>query len=651
MTDAYKTCVAILNLALIQFWRQSLPENESILTLLNQQAHSVDIAQPVELTALKKTYKDCWPPLGDRAFESFIRQHKLSFSDAILLCLLCEMENNHIICMTVHELQSPTLVNRPQVHLVQAILEMLFPNQVFPPIYFQNHLLTEHKCIHLEGNAPLPIQTLRVDSHLATAFLSNRKAVSSIENKSRTTLAKTTLAQIPALVTLLKNHTAQHLIIRGQVHSGRHTLASLIAEKLNKTPYFLTHAEYEQNPQQVSVCDLTNQLPIVELILKPGENKRINLPRHSSTMIFVLTQDGTLNLDNTYECFLSLPTAQERKALWLKHLGNSELSESAACQAILSGPVIKQLAQHAMQLAETERAPIALKHITQARQTWGREQLKMLAQPDTRAIVRDAIVLPPLVDTELQRLLHRTLHRETLWDQLGITLKNTQTPGVRALFIGESGTGKTLAASYIATQLCAPLYRVDLSAVMNKYIGESEKNLSKVLDMAAANDVVLLFDEADSLFGKRSEGKDTGERFANMLTHFLLTRLENHPGIVILTTNNRERIDKAFSRRLDFIIEFPTPNFNERINLWQSHLGAHSLNNSAFQILASHCDFTGGQLRNVVLTAASHAQQSTINVHHLLVGLEAEYRKLGREIPHKLRMLTEAVSTEEESPQ
>jgi hypothetical protein len=649
MTNAYRNCAAILNLALIKFWRQSLPENESLLTLLSQEAYSLDVEQPVELGILKGHVERNWPPSGHGAFESFIRQHQLTFSDAILLCLLCEMENNHIICMAIHELQSPTLVNRPQVHLVQAILEMLFPNQAFPPIYFQNHLLTKHKCIHLEGNAPLPIQTLRVDAQFVTAFLSNRKNVSNVGCEPNSTLAKTTLAQVPALVTLLKNDTARHLIIRGQVHSGRHSLASLITEGLNKTPYFLSHSDYEKNPQQVSVCHLTNQLPVIELTLKPGENKHINLPKQSSTLIFILTQEGTLNLGNTYECFLALPTAQERKNLWHAHLGSTELSESAACQAILSGPVIKQLALYAKQLAETECSAITPKHITLARQIWGREQLKMLAQPDTRSISRDAIVLPPLVDTELQRLLHRTLHRETLWDQLGITLKNTQTPGVRALFIGESGTGKTLAASYIATQLCAPLYRVDLSAVMNKYIGESEKNLSKVLDMAAANDVVLLFDEADSLFGRRSEGKDTGERFANMLTHFLLTRLENHPGIVILTTNNRERIDKAFSRRLDFIIEFPTPNFNERVDLWQSHLGEHSLSNAAFQILASHCDFTGGQLRNVVLTAASHAQKSTITTHHLLVGLEAEYRKLGRELPHKLKMLTEAAPSEEES--
>jgi SpoVK/Ycf46/Vps4 family AAA+-type ATPase len=262
-----------------------------------------------------------------------------------------------------------------------------------------------------------------------------------------------------------------------------------------------------------------------------------------------------------------------------------------------------------------------------------------LAEPVAREVTADAIILNPMVSEELDRFVLRARQRETLWDGLGATLKQTRNPGVRALFVGDSGTGKTLAASYVATLLGAPLYRVDLAAVMNKYIGESEKNLSLLLDQAAASDVVLLFDEADALFGRRTEGKETGERFANMLTHFLLTRIENHPGIVVLTSNNRERIDEAFNRRLDLIIEFPPPGFEERRRLWESHLGDRGPGDAVYRFLASGCDFSGGQLRNVVLTAVSLAGSGPVSGAHLLAGLAAEYRKIGRDLPAKLTQL------------
>jgi SpoVK/Ycf46/Vps4 family AAA+-type ATPase len=180
---------------------------------------------------------------------------------------------------------------------------------------------------------------------------------------------------------------------------------------------------------------------------------------------------------------------------------------------------------------------------------------------------------------------------------------------------------------------------VDLAAVMNKYIGESEKNLAALLDQAAASDVVLLFDEADSLFGRRSEGRETGERYANMLTNFLLTRIENHPGIVILTTNSRERIDNAFTRRLDVIVQFPLPGYEERLRLWQSHLGGRGPGEEVYRHLASYCDLVGGQIRNVVLAAATRADGRAIATADLLQGLQTEYRKLGRSLPPKLAQL------------
>src|SRR5207302_11471594 len=141
-------------------------------------------------------------------------------------------------------------------------------------------------------------------------------------------------------------------------------------------------------------------------------------------------------------------------------------------------------------------------------------------------------------------------------------------PGVRALFLGPSGTGKTLAAGWLATQLGLPLFRVDLASITSKYIGETEKNLSQLLARAEHAEVVLLFDEADSLFGKRTDVKDSNDRFANAQTNYLLQRIETFDGIALLTSNSRSRFDAAFSRRLDLIIEFPMPGPEERRAAW-----------------------------------------------------------------------------------
>ena len=163
--------------------------------------------------------------------------------------------------------------------------------------------------------------------------------------------------------------------------------------------------------------------------------------------------------------------------------------------------------------------------------------------------------------------------RDELVAGLGVSATTRYRPGVRALFTGPSGTGKTLAAGWIATRLGLPLYRVDLASVTSKYIGETEKNLAQLLARAEQAEVILFFDEADSLFGKRTDITDSNDRFANAQTNYLLQRIENYDGIVLLTSNSQARFDTAFARRIDFVIEFSQPAPEERRAIWLSHLG------------------------------------------------------------------------------
>jgi SpoVK/Ycf46/Vps4 family AAA+-type ATPase len=245
----------------------------------------------------------------------------------------------------------------------------------------------------------------------------------------------------------------------------------------------------------------------------------------------------------------------------------------------------------------------------------------------------EALVMPPELQSALAALRQRCQRREGLADALGPSARTRYHPGVRSLFVGPSGTGKTLAAAWLASRLGLPLYRVDLASVASKYIGETEKNLAQLFARAEHAEVVLLFDEADALFGKRTDVKDANDRFANQQTNYLLQRIESFDGIAVLTSNSRARFDAAFTRRLDSIIEFPMPGPQERRALWLAHLGCHHrLDDAQVNRVAAACDLAGGHIRNATLAAAS-ADTGPVVYTQLRAAIEGEYRKLGRHAP------------------
>jgi SpoVK/Ycf46/Vps4 family AAA+-type ATPase len=268
-------------------------------------------------------------------------------------------------------------------------------------------------------------------------------------------------------------------------------------------------------------------------------------------------------------------------------------------------------------------------------------QFTDIAQPVNWHLSQDAFISSQDIERQLNVLIKRCTVREKLGTGLGKALQTTLNTGVTALFYGASGAGKTLAASIVASQLATPLYRIDLAGLMNKYIGETEKNLSKALDQAAESDVILLLDEADALFGKRNDGSNSGDRFANMLTNYLLTRIETHPGVVILTSNAKERIDSAFTRRLDVMVEFRLPNAKQRYQLWCHHFGSRIPSHSFCQFLGDYCELSGGFIRNIVLNAAAidaGIKGDAIDECVVLECVIDEYLKLGRALPSEIAL-------------
>lgn len=249
----------------------------------------------------------------------------------------------------------------------------------------------------------------------------------------------------------------------------------------------------------------------------------------------------------------------------------------------------------------------------------------------------DDIVLSPDRRELMQSIVERTRHSRQVYEDWGF--QATPSSGVVALFAGPSGTGKTLAAEIIAGELGLDLFKLDLSAVVSKYIGETEKNLEIIFDAASAGNAVLFFDEADSLFGKRSEVKDARDRYANIEVSYLLQRLEAHDGLVIMATNFEKNIDDAFLRRIHVRVAFAVPGVEERVRIWQHSFPASAplAEDVDIEWLADRFELTGGAIRNATLNAGFYAASrgEDITMRAVVIGLAREYRKMGRLVTAK----------------
>lgn len=248
----------------------------------------------------------------------------------------------------------------------------------------------------------------------------------------------------------------------------------------------------------------------------------------------------------------------------------------------------------------------------------------------TPAVGWDDLVVPPAHLARLQELTARYRYRSTVYGEWG--LAEMPSPGLVALFGGPSGTGKTMTAEVIAHDLGVDLLRVDLQAVVSKYIGETEKNLELVFAAASSGDCVLLFDEADALFGTRAKVTDARDRYANLEVSFLLQRLESYDGFVVLTTNFQGNIDPAFMRRLHASVHFTLPSPTERLAIWRRALGRAPLADLDLDLVAERFDLAGGAIRNAALTTAflAAADGGPVRMEHLVRGLAQELSKLGR---------------------
>jgi hypothetical protein len=329
-----------------------------------------------------------------------------------------------------------------------------------------------------------------------------------------------------------------------------------------------------------------------------------------------------------------LPSFAERKTAWAELAGVEEVTDVAAKFRLSVGQIVDaaEVARLAAATRGDERP--SPEDLDLGAREASSSRLGELATRLTPAFAWDDLVLPERQREVLGSISAYLRHRDLVLSEWGYERTVARTQGLKVLFAGESGTGKTMAAQVLARELGLELFRIDLATIVSKYIGETEKNLDRIFSAAEGSNAILFFDEADALFGKRSEVRDSHDRYANIEVAYLLQKMESYAGAVILATNFRQNIDDAFLRRLDVVVDFPFPEAPDRERIWRLLLpdAAPVEEDVDVPFLAGQFKLSGGGIRNCSLAAAFMAADDggAIGMRHLVRAVALEYGKLGR---------------------
>ncbi len=495
---------------------------------------------------------------------------------------------------------------------------------------------------------------------------------------------------VAGILPLLAEGRLPALVVRGSRQNGRHALLGALARRAGRGMLALDGQEFlpragseahGSEPGGLSrswrvaglVATLLRVMPVLDYDLVPGQTVDVpRLPGYAGPLGLVLPNHGGIRgagVDRALTITLDIPGSDRRRVLWQRELAavspSRILLDSLARQFRLTSGNIHRAADLAAAYAalrgravgqgdrepgDAEAGPVTVTvaDVQDACRALNRQALDTLAAyvpPAGPSGEIPTLVVSPEVRQELDLLEVRCRERERLRETINLSAAFQVNAGVRALFSGPSGTGKTLAARMLASSLHMDLYRLDLAAVVNKYIGETEKSLNQVFARAEELDVILLLDEGDALLTQRTQVHTSNDRYANLETNYLLQRLETFEGILIITTNAAERIDPAFERRMDVNIHFPMPDIEERWGIWQIHLPQpHAVDHDFLAEVVERCEMTGGQIRNAALFAAllslralESGPAGALTTDLLEAAVRREYRKSGAICPLRER--------------
>ncbi|HWO26516.1 MAG TPA: ATP-binding protein [Kofleriaceae bacterium] len=454
-----------------------------------------------------------------------------------------------------------------------------------------------------------------------------------------------------AISTLARAPRPARIAIRGHAGVGRRTLFATFAHRAGRSLCIIDAARLPRDAEQfieslqitLRRAQLAGLIPVIYALdaVVFGDRNAIDLAREILTAhpgpLAVLSPLGTSPPLPAGHMVIDLPAMAEtaRLGVWQRAFEGSghwlrDVTSLASRYRVGPGIIYRAVASVTGDDPMTPCDDRIDAFLRQSREI----RLSDHAQRVHRLANWADLVLPPDIMDSLRELVGRVRYRRTVFEEWGMGRTMTTSRGLTALFQGQPGTGKTLVAGVIARELGLDLYQVDLSKVMSKWIGETERNLATIFDAADDGQVILLFDEADSLFAKRTEVRSSNDRYANLEVNYLLQRLDAFEGIAILTTNNGGSIDPAFKRRLSFRLSFPFPDEETRAELWRAHLPRElpRTGELTFDVLARKYQLSGGYIRNACLRAAFLAAQeeTLLQQHHLERAVALEFAELGK---------------------
>ncbi len=455
------------------------------------------------------------------------------------------------------------------------------------------------------------------------------------------------------------------ILLSGPFGSGRRLLATLFARALGRSVRKVRLDALHLKPEGwgpfvegvLRDCLVDDQIPLFTDLQAlsseaPDDRDRafarqtlLELVEAHQGLVMISTEEDVpaLSLERPVWPFpLPTPTMEERELLWRRFLGpefREELADAVrdiADQYPLTGGLIKRSAEGAVAVAAARgrSAHVCAEDLKAGIRSQLAHRLRSVAELIEPGGRWTDVVVKPETEERLKEMVAYFRHRRKVWEQWGFGSKFTTLRGVSALFYGPPGTGKSFTASVVAAELGMDLFRVDLSQVVSKWIGETEKNLGRVFDEAERGHVVLFFDEADSLFTKRTEVSSSVDRYANLEVNYLLQRMERYEGVTILATNHESSLDPAFKRRLQFRIHFPLPEQQERLRLWKALIPdqAEIADDVDWDYLAEAFEMSGGHIRNAIVRAAFRAAELDCPIDGELLAWAAtvEYEEMGR---------------------
>jgi AAA+ superfamily predicted ATPase len=591
-------------------------------------------------------------PAGPPALETLSRRFGLSSFERSILVLCAAVELDASFAGVCGAAQGNPARTHPTFSLALAALAEPHWSALSPSAPLRRWRLIE---VVAQPGTPLTVAPLRIDErvlHYLTGIQHlDERLVGLVEPVEAEELVPSHLALARQIATVWAQAAARLPVIQlcGGDEAARSAIASAGCTEVGLALWTVAAHHLPTTPGELEAflrlwereASLASSALIVEAEgVERGDARAVGhvtrLLERLNSPVLLSTRDRWRPLRRDVRTLeVDKPTRDEQRRVWQALLGEATAGVNGELGALVSQfnftvPLIRASVQEA--LASGADGEALARALWDAGRAQARPRLEDLAQRIVARSTWDDLVLAEPEKAMLREIAAHVAHRTTVYETWRLGALSPRGLGISALFAGASGTGKTMAAEVLADVLRLDLYRIDLSGVVSKYIGETEKNLRRVFDAAEDGGAILFFDEADALFGKRSEVKDSHDRYANIEINYLLQRMESYRGLAVLATNMKGALDPAFLRRIRFVVNFPFPDAAQRAELWRRMFPPSTPTEGLDIGTLARLSIAGGNIRNIALNAAFLAAQAAepVRMPHILRAVRSEYAKLER---------------------